>query len=66
MHFRIPPLPSTVKFIDAIPLEKLKTGTRAVLEVTTYPGGHVHVVASRVEGPSGSHGSRRGPLSHVP
>lgn len=53
-HYKRPPVPSTLKLIDAAPLERLETGTRAVVEIVGYPDGQMRVVLSRVEGPRGS------------
>jgi hypothetical protein len=40
----------------------VQTGTRAVLEITAYPGGHVHVVGATVDGPPRSRRITQGPF----
>lgn len=52
-HFHRPPVPSTVALVDAAPVETLKTGTRAVVEVVAYPEGQFRLTTSRIHGPAG-------------
>ena len=54
MHFRRPPVESTRKLIQEAPLEKLETGTRAVVEIVGYPDGQFRLSTSEISGPSGS------------
>jgi hypothetical protein len=50
-HYHIPPVPSTLAFVDAAPLDLLMTGRRAVVEIVGYPDGQFRLVSSRVDGP---------------
>lgn len=51
MHFHRPPFPSTVELVENAPLEHLRTGTRAVIEVVGYPEGQMRVTVSEISGP---------------
>lgn len=52
-HFRRPPVPSTIALVETAPVERLETGTRAVVEVVAYPDGQCRVTTSRVHGAPG-------------
>jgi hypothetical protein len=52
-HFHRPPVPSTKGLVDKAPIEKLKTGTRAVVEIVAYPDGQFRLSTSRIHGPPG-------------
>ena len=54
MHFRRPPVKSTLKLIDEAPLDKLETGTRAVVEIVGYPDGQFRLTTSAISGLAGS------------
>jgi hypothetical protein len=62
MHFRRPPVPSTLKLIEGAPLAKLRTGTQAVVEVVAYPDGQVRITASSVRGRPGARVIKQGPF----
>ena len=62
MHFRRPPVPSTVKLVEQAPLTRLRTGTQAVLEIVAYPDGQVRITASSVTGKPGARLIRQGPF----
>jgi hypothetical protein len=50
VHFKVPPLPKTVEFIEGAPVEKVETGLRAVVEIVAYQGGHFRLSSGRIEG----------------
>lgn len=54
MHFRRPPVESTINLVAKAPLTKLETGTRATVEVIAYPDGQFRLVTSHVSGPGNS------------
>jgi hypothetical protein len=54
MHFHIAPVPSTVALVEQAPIEKVRTGYRAVVEITGYADGQMSLVTSRIEGSRGS------------
>lgn len=62
MHFRRPPVASTLNLIDTAPLERLQTGTRAVVEIVGYPDGQVRLTTSAIEGSRGSRRITQGPF----
>jgi hypothetical protein len=62
MHFRRRPVPSTLKLIEDAPLERLRTGTRAVVEVVAYPDGQVRLTASSISGKPGARVVTQGPF----
>jgi hypothetical protein len=54
MHFHIAPVPSTVTLVEQAPIDKVRTGYRAVVEITGYGDGQMSLVTSRIEGRAGS------------
>lgn len=54
MHFRRAPVASTENLIADAPLEKLETGTRAVVEIVGYPDGQFRLMTSQISGARGS------------
>jgi len=66
MHFKRPPVESTLKLIDQAPLDKLETGTRAVVEIIGYPDGQFRLTTSQITGSAGSRTVRqRGVLMFI-
>ena len=53
-HFKRPPVGSTIGLVDRAPVEKIKTGQRAVVEVVGYPDGQFRLSTSTIVGPPGS------------
>ena len=62
MHYRRPPSPSTLSLIAGAPLEKLRTGTRAVIEIVGYPDGQMRLTASVISGPPGNRTVKQRPF----
>jgi len=62
MHFRRPPVPSTHRLVDGVPLQRLETGTRAVVEIVGYPDGQMRLSASEISGPPRGRTIRQGPF----
>jgi hypothetical protein len=62
MHFRRPPVPSTLRLIDDAPLQRLETGTRAVVEIVGYPDGQMRLTASEISGPARGRTIKQGPF----
>ena len=52
-HFRRPPVESTRKLVREAPLDRLETGTRAVVEIVGYPDGQVRLATSTITGSRG-------------
>lgn len=59
-HFHRPPVPSTIELVEAAPFERLKTGTRAVVEIVGYPEGQMRLTVSEITGPPRSRQIRQG------
>lgn len=59
MHFRREPVESTRALIAGAPLEKLETGTRAVVEIVGYPDGQFRLTMSEIAGTKGSRSVRQ-------
>ena len=46
----MPPLPPrSQQLIDATPIERVRTGVRAVVELTAYPDGHANIAVGSVD-----------------
>jgi hypothetical protein len=54
MHFRRPPVASTVRLVEGAPLARLESGTRAAVEIVGYPDGQMRLVTSTIHGSSGN------------
>ena len=54
VHYHRPPVASTRKLTAEASLQKLQTGTRAVVEIVGCPDGQMRLVASEISGPARS------------
>ena len=42
--------PRSVKLVDAAPIQTVKTGFKACVELTVYPDGHAGIAVSEIQG----------------
>jgi hypothetical protein len=61
--------PRSRKLVAATPLHRMRTGTKACIELTVYPDGHTAIAVSRIEGTPQSRTIKQADflqLNHVP